>query len=178
MSTLTGDEPELALGASGEYVTQLQDRLRALKLFDTFPDGTFGDATESAVRRLQSDAGLTPDGTVGPATWSALDEHMLAGGLQYNPYAGPGQQHWDQAADDPGAYSAAQAPQPDEPYWDGQQWLRYDHSAQQWLPVEDGETAAGDAAPAIPHIDNIHPAVRDDTRFVGFHDFLRETHGS
>jgi hypothetical protein len=29
----------------------------------------------------------------------------------------------------------------------------------------------------VPHIDNVHPGVRDDERFSSFHDFLRETHG-
>ena len=98
MSTLQGDEPDLALGDSGDYVTQLQDRLRGLGLFDRYPDGTFDDATETAVRRLQDLVQVTSDGVVRRDTWEALDAYMLAQGLTYNAYAGAGQQHWDVAA--------------------------------------------------------------------------------
>jgi peptidoglycan hydrolase-like protein with peptidoglycan-binding domain len=35
-------------------------------------DGEFGAGTESAVRRLQSDKGLTADGVVARETWAAL----------------------------------------------------------------------------------------------------------
>ncbi len=52
--------------ASPSAVERLQ---KALKLT---PDGEFGPATEAAVRRLQARHGLTPDGVVGPATWSVL----------------------------------------------------------------------------------------------------------
>ena len=52
--------------ASGSAVERLQ---KALKLT---PDGEFGPSTEAAVRRLQARHGLTPDGVVGPATWSVL----------------------------------------------------------------------------------------------------------
>lgn len=196
MSTLAGDEPELQLGDSGEHVTQLQDRLRGLQLLDKFPDGSYDDATETAVRQMQSNLGLEADGRVTPATWQALDDHMLSQGLQYNHYAGPGQQHWDAAAqgEQLAAHEAAHvqqqgagAEQQPEPYWDGQQWLQYDPQSQQWVPMQDdsaspaaSEDAAGSAAdepPVVPHIDNIHPGIRDDERFSAFHDFLRETHG-
>lgn len=107
MSTLSGDEPELQLGDSGEHVTQLQDRLRGLGLLDAQPHGSFDGTTESAVQRFQSDRGLTVDGSVGPQTWAELDEHMLNQGLQYNHYAGAGQQHWDLEAAHPGHELAA-----------------------------------------------------------------------
>jgi hypothetical protein len=179
MSTLAGDEPDLQLGDSGEHVTQLQDRLRGLKLLDKFPDGSYDDATETAVRQLQSDLGLTADGTVGHETWEALDRHMLDQGLQYNHYAGAAQQHWDVGQEDENDNAVAQQV---EPYWDGQQWLEYDPQSQQWLPMRTDAGAAAELAPnaaaasTVPHIDHVHPAVREDARFSSFHDFMRETH--
>ena len=201
MSTLTGEEPELELGASGEHVQQLQDRLRGLKLLDKFPDGTYDDLTEAAVRQFQSDRGIADDGKVTQETWQVLDQHMLDYGLQYNPYAGPGQQHWDLEPAGTGEHlmphEATHTEQQGqdsayvEPYWDGQQWLQYDAQAGEWLPMPGQDAvqtpaaatapaagAAADEAPVVPHIDNIHPAIRDDERFTSFHEFLRETHGS
>jgi hypothetical protein len=181
MSTLAGDEPELQLGDSSEHVTQLQDRLRGLQLLDKFPDGSYDDATESAVRQLQSDLGLQGDGMMNTETWEALDRHMLDRGLEYNHYAGAGNQHWDTQDAAGGQEPAAQQA---EPYWDGQQWLQYDAQSQEWRPMQDAAQAdpaeqapAAGAAPVVPHIDNVHPGVRDDERFSSFHDFLRETHG-
>jgi hypothetical protein len=172
MSTLAGDEPDLQLGDSSEHVTQLQDRLRGLQLLDKFPDGSYDDATQTAVRQLQSELGLHGDGNMTKETWEALDRHMLDRGLEYNHYAGAGNQPWD-AADEP----AGQDAQP-EPHWDGQQWLQYDSQSGQWVPMQEpAHEAAPESAPVVPHIDNIHPGVRDDERFSTFHDFLRETHG-
>ncbi|MBA3808080.1 MAG: peptidoglycan-binding protein [Solirubrobacterales bacterium] len=60
------EESEEGGEASPSAVSRLQ---KALKIA---PDGEFGAATEAAVRRLQARHGLTPDGVVGPATWAAL----------------------------------------------------------------------------------------------------------
>lgn len=66
------DEPQLASGSQGDWVTYLQQTL-ASKGYDPGPvDGVFGDATAAAVRAFQHDNGLTEDGTVGPQTWAAL----------------------------------------------------------------------------------------------------------
>src|SRR3954471_4503793 len=56
----------------GDDVTNLQDRLHELG-YDAGPvDGVFGSETESGLRALQRDYGLTSDGTCGPATLRAL----------------------------------------------------------------------------------------------------------
>lgn len=260
--TLMGDEPELGLGDSGEHVTQLQDRLRALRLMDRYPDGTYDAQTEAAVQQLQSDLGHGADGRVSQETWQALDQHMLDQGLHYNPYAQPGQQHWDLATpaaaeeharqDNVGGHALSDATHrelPDaqgiEPYWDGEKWLSFDPQSGQWQPLSDtgqeqhgashdeqlsadgrwrwdgnqwqptdavevqpgasepagysstpaaesGSTAISDRPPgaegslasageaqstAIPHPDNIHPAIHEDERFSELIDFLQETHG-
>jgi peptidoglycan hydrolase-like protein with peptidoglycan-binding domain len=52
--------------ASGSAVSRLQ---KALKIS---PDGEFGPETEAAVKRLQARHGLSPDGVVGPETWALL----------------------------------------------------------------------------------------------------------
>nr|WP_285556323.1 peptidoglycan-binding protein [Streptomyces hygroscopicus] len=58
-------------GASGERVKTVQYLLDAHG-FALTVDGSFGPATDSAVRSFQSAHGLSVDGVVGPATWQAL----------------------------------------------------------------------------------------------------------
>lgn len=50
----------------GKEVKELQEFL------GTEADGIFGSGTEAAVKKWQSENGLTPDGIVGPATWDAM----------------------------------------------------------------------------------------------------------
>ena len=64
--------PLLKLGMKGAAVVGLQDRLRAIGLFDGAIDGVFGPATQAAVKAAQSKFKLEPDGIVGPTTWSVL----------------------------------------------------------------------------------------------------------
>ena len=56
----------LKLGSQGEDVKKLQVRL------GVDPIGNFGPKTESAVKKWQSDNGLTADGIVGDGTWGRL----------------------------------------------------------------------------------------------------------
>lgn len=64
-------EPTLRLGATGNWVTQLQGDLTA-QAFPTMADGNFGPLTQVAVRAFQAYAGISIDGVVGPVTWSKL----------------------------------------------------------------------------------------------------------
>ena len=64
--------PILREGMRGEAVVRLQERLRALGLLKTRPDGIFGEATLAAVKAAQVRFNLQPDGVVGGATWRAL----------------------------------------------------------------------------------------------------------
>lgn len=68
-------KPTLRRGDKGPYVTMAQTMLinRGYDLGKWGADGSFGAATEKAVRAFQKDAGLTQDGIIGPATWSALE---------------------------------------------------------------------------------------------------------
>lgn len=63
--------PILQKGSSGEAVKTLQ-RILTNKGFYCSTDGSFGSATESALKSFQRAAGLTADGSCGPATWTAL----------------------------------------------------------------------------------------------------------
>jgi peptidoglycan hydrolase-like protein with peptidoglycan-binding domain len=65
--------PLLQAGDSGAAVTDLQALLSA-DGFTVQADGSFGPATQSAVRALQTQRGLKVDGLAGPATWAAIFE--------------------------------------------------------------------------------------------------------
>ncbi len=61
----------LGRGSRGKAVADLQRILTALG-YPLDDDGIFGQATERAVKRFQSDRGLPADGLVGPDTRAAI----------------------------------------------------------------------------------------------------------
>ncbi|WP_316431123.1 peptidoglycan-binding domain-containing protein [Leptolyngbya sp. NK1-12] len=71
-AALPAEQPILRLGMEGAAVTQLQERLKAIGLFNGAVDGVFGTETELAVQEVQRRYNLEPDGIVGPATWAVL----------------------------------------------------------------------------------------------------------
>ena len=73
------DAGKLKSGDTGELVTALQNALVALDLPAGTPDGTFGDATRTAVIQFQTAQGLTPDGIVGPATADKINASIPVG---------------------------------------------------------------------------------------------------
>lgn len=62
-------------GGRGDAVKATQEKLVKLG-FDLKPDGIFGDATDGAVRQLQTLFGYDIDGIVGPATASLMDAQI------------------------------------------------------------------------------------------------------
>ncbi len=70
-STSQAHTDTLRRGARGDDIVVLQHALTRLG-YALRADGIFGAATETAVRRFQTDRGLTVDGIVGPATRKAL----------------------------------------------------------------------------------------------------------
>lgn len=63
----------LKRGSQGDAVKDLQFRLRREDL-DITIDGSFGAATELAVKIYQSGQRLKSDGIVGPKTWAQFQE--------------------------------------------------------------------------------------------------------
>ena len=68
----TKNTPTLRRGSVGETVEELQALLNAKHGTEMEIDGSFGKATETAVKAFQQAHGLTVDGIVGPKTWAAL----------------------------------------------------------------------------------------------------------
>jgi predicted chitinase len=64
----------ISMGAQGQQVTDLQNRLKALGFDPGAADGAFGPGTEAQVRAFQQSQGLTADGVVGPQTLGRLNE--------------------------------------------------------------------------------------------------------
>lgn len=65
--------PVLKQGSSGQAITTLQQKLKALGFDPKGTDGNFGPGTRKAVIAFQQSKGLQADGIAGPATLSALD---------------------------------------------------------------------------------------------------------
>lgn len=59
-------------GDEGQEVLNIQKRLVELHYPISKLDGEFGEATENAVKKFQSDMGLEVDGVVGPGTYKLL----------------------------------------------------------------------------------------------------------
>lgn len=64
--------PTLRRGNQGDEVADLQMLLNSKYGYDLEVDGSFGKATETAVKDFQKKHGLTADGVVGKKTWAAL----------------------------------------------------------------------------------------------------------
>ena len=62
----------LSKGSKGEQVKTLQRLLNAMGFDCGSVDGSFGPATDSAVKEYQKENKLTVDGSVGQATWNSL----------------------------------------------------------------------------------------------------------
>ena len=70
----------LKKNSSGHQVVELQEGLEALGYELGNCDGAFGPATEKAVEKFQTDAGLKVDGKVGYMTISIMNEKLEAAG--------------------------------------------------------------------------------------------------
>jgi peptidoglycan hydrolase-like protein with peptidoglycan-binding domain len=68
-------QPTISVGAKGDVVRRAQRGLRRTPNPSVVVDGSFGPATEQAVKSFQEGTpGLAVDGIVGPATWNDLPD--------------------------------------------------------------------------------------------------------
>jgi hypothetical protein len=70
--TCSATLPVLRRGSTGEPVKSLQTLLNLWCRYSLDIDGSFGPATDAALRDFQSRHELAADGDAGPATWAAL----------------------------------------------------------------------------------------------------------
>jgi Putative peptidoglycan binding domain len=68
----------LTPGNSGRQVKRLQRALAQLGYSPGRVDGSYGPATENALKRFQQANGLQPDGVLGPKTLKALKQKLAA----------------------------------------------------------------------------------------------------
>lgn len=68
---------------------KLQEMLNATGQYNLATDGIFGQQTETAVRKYQTDNGLDSDGIVGSKTWNALQGGGSSGGSSSAPAVDP-----------------------------------------------------------------------------------------
>lgn len=73
-SSITISMPILSKGSTGNEVKTLQRLLLATgyEMNGYKDDGSFGSATENAVKRFQKDNGLAVDGVIGSASWNKI----------------------------------------------------------------------------------------------------------
>lgn len=79
----------LEKGMENDAVKYLQDDLSALGYFYVDSTGYYGDITENAVKRLQSDYGLLKDGIAGESTYSLINSLLRSDKLLKKGMRGP-----------------------------------------------------------------------------------------
>jgi peptidoglycan hydrolase-like protein with peptidoglycan-binding domain len=78
-----GPETHAALKNKGRYVVvEIQTALAEYGYYSGAIDGAYGAATTEAVKKLQTDLGVTADGRFGPETANAFNEAVASGKLK------------------------------------------------------------------------------------------------
>ncbi|MGB3653047.1 MAG: peptidoglycan-binding protein, partial [Rivularia sp. (in: cyanobacteria)] len=68
----------ISIGCRGEWISQLQQRLKDLNYFSGNPTGYFGPVTRDAVARFQQDNRLPTTGNVDKRTWVAMNSQIIS----------------------------------------------------------------------------------------------------
>lgn len=68
----------ISIGCRGEWIKQLQQRLKDLNYFSGNTTGYFGEATRNAVVRFQQNNRLPVTGSVDSRTWVAMNRQMIS----------------------------------------------------------------------------------------------------
>jgi len=74
--SVQSDQRTLSLNDIGDDVRRLQNFLNNFDFGSIAEDGVFGSDTEDAVKRYQSDRGLSADGIVGSDTWARINHDL------------------------------------------------------------------------------------------------------
>lgn len=78
-----GPETHAALKGKGKYIAvEIQTALAEYGYYTGAIDGTYGVETTAAVKKLQTDLGVTADGRFGPETAAAFNEAVASGKLK------------------------------------------------------------------------------------------------
>ena len=85
-SSTAKNDDRLENGAIGTKVKTLQTNLKKLGFYTASVDGSFGTATENAVRAFQKKYGLTVDGVAGSATLAKIEEALKSGSTTSTTY--------------------------------------------------------------------------------------------
>ncbi len=76
---LSANQPTLSLGSNMDEVRELELILQTLGYFKGNPNAVFDKETQDAVKKFQTDSGITADGIVGRNTWRKLEEAFNPG---------------------------------------------------------------------------------------------------
>ena len=105
-------------GDKGSNVKEMQEMLSITA------DGVFGNGTELAVKKFQSDNGLTNDGIVGPKTYEVMVKQTKEGGIDTDRTNFDDSDDKDNRLNYLGSYKTEDGLEIDRAYLDGNEYVK------------------------------------------------------